>query len=550
MIFDFHYHLLFKHYVSKNQALRLNENVQVRGIPKLFNQVFGEPFSSQSSPALVSKSQLQIGVIGLLAVEHAFANRVMHILDIDMSNGLPIDWNLFDRIKKGQTNYYDEFKNQVSFYGKFQNELEREPYNIFYLNRGDFTAVPASKIEQMLQTPGKRYMCFSIEGGHNLSNVPIRQGVKSETPEAQLKEIQENSTLDFISINLCHLSEIPEQHLGTFAQGMTSAAKLAFSSEDFMPKTGFGLSELGKKVIKQALTHAERPILIDVKHASLYTRLQYYDHKKTLEKEFSAVNRLPIISSHTGFVFTSVKNLLDQKLFRSETKQDGSTRTSKISSQNRKIGKTDDTINSGLYANPWTINLFDEDIVAIFQSRGLIGISMDQRILGATKSFLDSDKTTFFDEEYIPFYEWKKLFSEGQLPEREMVERGVAPSRPERHIMLLCLHIVYAVRIGYELVEWSEGESPWDHICMGSDYDGLINPINGFDTIADCNKLRDGLIKYLPQADKTLTIRTRRKAFEYGANDTILRSSLETGIEKFLFKNGQKFITRFLKNWN
>ena len=35
--------------------------------------------------------------------------------------------------------------------------------------------------------------------------------------------------------------------------------------------------------------------------------------------------------------------------------------------------------------NPWTINLFDEDILEIVESSGMIGIIMDERVLGYGK---------------------------------------------------------------------------------------------------------------------------------------------------------------------
>ncbi|HRB06255.1 MAG TPA: membrane dipeptidase [Niabella sp.] len=527
--------------------------MKVKKIAALLNDLFGGPFDSQSSPTIVSQSPLQIGVVALLALEHAFTREVLQVFGIDLSKGLPVDWDMFERIKTGETDYYTEFKKQADFYLTHQKALEQNPFNIYFLTRKQCTGMQAAEIKQVLQTAGKRFMCFSIEGGHNLSNAPIKQeGASSDSPELQLKEIQEHSKLDFISLNLCHLSEIPEQLLGGFAQGLTSQAQIAFKSDDFIPKNGFGLSALGKKVVKQALTHSSHPILIDVKHMSIYTRLDYYKYRKALIKTNSEVSRLPIISSHTGFVFLSLKKLLDNKLFLSETSTDNGISHSQIKTLNQLIGETEKGfINEKLYSNPWSINLYDEDIEAIFESRGMIGISLDQRILGASKMLMDGNRKAYFDAESISFKEWEKLFREGQFPISEEEEaRAIAPSREERHIMLLCTHIVYAVRMGYEKMAWSNDESPWNHICIGSDYDGLINPINGYNTMSDLKKLEAQLRRYLPVADNHLKIKTNRKAFEYDTNGKIKSTSLEAGIQKFLFTNGLNFITRFLKNWN
>jgi microsomal dipeptidase-like Zn-dependent dipeptidase len=556
-VFDFHYHLLFKHQICTNKNIQTD--VTVKGVGALFNDVMGGAFDSQSSPSQVKNSALHLGVIALITIEHAFANRIFHVLGEDFSKILPLDRSLFDRTREGKTNYYKEFLEMVDFYmsKNIKNTLSGK-FNIQYLDRRDFPVADFSNKEKIL---GKleadkdiRYMAFSIEGGHNLSNMPVHnQETKSMNPELQLKEIQDNGKLDFMSMTLCHLSEIPEQSLGGFAQGLNRLSQIAFSSEDFMPKTGLGISALGKKVVFQALTH-ERPILIDLRHMSLYTRLHYYKVKEKLAIDFPDTTRLPLISSHSGFTFTSVTDYITNKKFRSTTFTDNLARLiCEVEPENRSIGKTNDTINKKLWCNPWSINLFDDEIVTIMESRGMIGISMDQRVLGATKMAVDSKHPRYFEKESVPEQEWKKLFRDGQLPSTESLLDVLglsAPSRPERHIMLFCLHIVHAVRLGLAHLSWPQGTSPWDHICIGSDYDGLINPINGFDSITDIHKLRDQLLKYLPVADSYLTDQDDEvSAIPRQSDKKVDMNELTRMIEKFLFTNGQDFMIRFLSNW-
>ncbi len=564
-IFDFHYHLLFKHQICTNK--NIETDVKTTGVGAAFNKIMGGAFDSQSSPKLVNKSSLHMGVVALITIEHAFANRIFHVLGQDFSAILPLDKDLFDRTREGQTTYYKEFTDQVEFYVKpeTKNTLS-DKFKIQYLDRRDFppsTYTTRKKIlDKLEEDKDARHMAFSMEGGHNLSNVPVHQPeAKSMTPELQLKEIQDNGKLDFMSMTLCHLSEIPEQSLGGFAQGLNSLSQIAFSSEDFMPKTGLGISPLGKKVIQQALTHA-RPVLIDLRHMSMYSRLHYYKIKDKLAINFPETARLPIISSHSGFTFTSVSEYIDQKKFRSKIYTDDLARQiCEVEPENRSIGRTNDNVAKKLWCNPWSINLFDDEIVTIMESRGMIGISMDQRILGATQMALDSRHPRYFEKESVPEQEWKKLFRDGQRPGTEglLDLLGIsAPSRPERHIMLFCLHIVHAVRLGLANLPWTEGTSPWDHLCIGSDYDGLINPINGFDTIADIHKLRGQLMQYLPVADQYL--KTQKDNSAKNNNDdlsAIPRSDdgkvdvkeLTRLVEKFLFTNGQEFMVRYLSNW-
>jgi microsomal dipeptidase-like Zn-dependent dipeptidase len=550
-IFDFHFHLLFKHYLSNGTPI--NEQVKTSGLASLLNDLFGGPFNSQSSPDQVKDSQLYLGVASIISLEHAFARRILHVLGIDFSHILPLNKEIVNKTRDGKTSYYAEFQQQVKMYLDNKATLEQAPYHIKYTGRKDWEGKTRQQIADTLKNDNtQRYLIFSIEGGHNLSDVPIRGAALSRTPELNLKDIQDNSELDFISINLCHLSYIPEQPLGGFAQGLNKQAQIAFSSEDFMPKAGLGLTQLGKKVIRQALLHEKRPVLIDLKHMSVYTRFHYYRYRESLINETATVNRLPIITSHTGFTFTSLNNYLAKKQFRSTTGQQDGAFVCIVESENRKIGKTNDSINSGLYGNPWTINLFDEEIIEIMSSRGMIGISLDQRILGAEK-MVDSNRPEYFDPEYIAKEEWEKLFRDGQLPGAEKLFDFLSiPSRAERHLMLLCLHIIYAVRIGNAGIGWEPDTSPWDHICIGSDFDGLINPINRIDNILKLSDLAAGLKKYLPVADKYLNTGddNNARSLRYNPGDGSLDMNyLDEVIGKFMYTNGLNFTARYLSNW-
>ncbi len=549
MIFDFHYHLLFKHYIHSKPEPKLSDNVNTKGFAHLLNGLFGGPFDSQSSPTMVSNSPLKIGVIAVISLEHAFANQVLHILGLDLSPTLPLDQDLFKKTRDSQTTYYAEFKNQVKHYVTNEAALKLAPYEITYLNRKNFTGKTVAQIEPILNTANKRFMAFSIEGGHNLSNAPIKIG-NSTSPELQLKDIQDNSELDFISMNLCHLSSITEQTLGGFAQGVNKLSQIAFKSNDFMPKGEFGITERGKKVIRQAYLHPTKPVLIDVKHMSLYSRLHFYKIKEKMTLEHPEIARLPIISSHTGFTFTTVTDYIQNRRFRSSALTETGDPKCIVEPENRKIGRTNDLFNKGLFSNPWTINLFDEDIVEIMESRGMMGISLDQRILGASNPAVDSVRDKFYEGEHVAKAEFEKLFRDGQLPGAEAaILEGLFAPRNERHIMLLCHHIVYAVRVGYDNINWTGGASPWDCVCIGSDFDGLINPINGFDNVESLKDLEKQLKKYLPQADKYLKKENGRKAFDYDANGNLIEKSLTDAIQKFLYTNGLRFTARYLTNW-
>jgi hypothetical protein len=414
-VFDGHFHLLFKHYIGSND--NINENIRLTGLGQTLDEVFGGPFDSQSSPELISRSPLYVGVCSLLAMEHAFANRILKVLGIPIGKKiLPLDWKKVDRIRNKETSYFEDFMDQLNFHQAHRIVLGKAPYHIQFTGRQDtwHQALDLkSTYQKLLSENKKRYFVLSIEGGHNLSNTPIKGDAISRNPELQMETLQALPEWDFMSINLCHLSDIPEQSLGGFCQGLNKSSQVAFRSEDFFPKSDLGLTHLGKKVIDQCLLHPQRPVLIDIKHMSAYTRFDYYAYREKLIREHPEVDRLPVVSTHTGFTFTALGDYVARRPYKMD--KDAKNGCS-LTPENRRIGRTIQRNNNDLYCNPWSINLFDEEIVEIMRSGGLMGISLDQRILGHAKSFKDGKRPKYYEEEVVAEPEFDKLFGKGFSP--------------------------------------------------------------------------------------------------------------------------------------
>lgn len=545
-IFDFHFHLLFKHLISKKDTdrLPLHLNFKTKGLMSVIDEFMGNAFDSQSSPAMVKKSPLGYGVTALMAMEYAFAENINGFFKGFSSSKLPINWDFIDRVKNRETTYFDLLKEEIDYYQSHYASLEND-FKIKFISRKKPLA------EDIFNNQQYTYLAFSVEGAHNFSNAKIRDTAAATDPEKCYREIQDDEeNVDLFSINLVHLSEIPEQHMCGFAQALNGTAQIAFRSEDFIPKSGFGISDKGKSFIRTVFLHSH-PSLIDIKHMSVFSRHKFYQFREELGTEHPETLRLPIISSHTGFTFSSIKDFLEQKNYRSGFRYVQGKTICEIQSKNRPIGKTDFLLNNKLFANPWTINLFDEEILEIMKSNGLIGISMDQRILGASKSMLDGSRPEYFkDPEAIPLYEWRKWFKEGTFDLKEAFITEEKTDRQVRHIYLLCAHILYAVRLGYSEMNWVGERSPWDHICIGSDYDGLINPINPYDDVTNLDKLRNDLLVYLPIVDKRLEPLKDIRVFKNKNSEAIDEDYLVQCVDKFLSENGKNFLKRFLNNWN
>lgn len=545
-IFDFHFHLLFKHWISAQKdgsKLPLSKELKTKGIMGLIDEFMGNAFDGQSSPALIQKSDVKYGVTALLALEYAFAENISGFLRSFSNANLPINWALIDRVKNKKTSYFELFKEEINYY-QTNKELLANTYKIKFLSR-------KSKEKYNLDEAGTTFLAFSAEGGHNFSEAQIRDNSQPTHPSENYLQIQnDKNNIDLFSINLVHLSEIPEQILAGFSQGLNSTAQMAFNSMDFIPKAGFGISELGKSFVKTVLTN-DLPTLIDLKHMSVYTRYQYYQFREELIANHPKVARLPMISSHTGFTFQCLETFLNTKKYNPSVRYENGQTITEIQAENVKIGKTNFLLNNQLYGNPWTINLFDEEIIEIMESGGMMGISLDQRILGAAKGSLDGVRGKYFkDAEAIPILEWRKWFKEGHLDIESLEITEVKTDREIRHIYLLCCHIIHVVRLGYKHLNWVGEKSPWDHICIGSDYDGLINPINGYDNVSYIGNLRQDLKKYLPLVEKKMDLNSNISIFRNSKNNVIDEQELNDCIEKFLSVNGKNLLLRFLNNWD
>ena len=208
-----------------------------------------------------------------------------------------------------------------------------------------------------------------------------------------------------------------------------------------------GIRVFGEKVIRLCLEKsraAGRRILIDVKHTSPKAREDYYRIVKDLNKEEPVGNPIAIISTHSRM--SGFKNL--------HLAQHSSDKNNAWKQAPLKM------------FNPWPINLCNDDIRAIHDSKGMLGIELDQRILGDLKFSLYPQKTD--DHKLI----------EDQLCHPKV---NLDPSRFTHTVMFMdnLFHVIKVIN----------QPSAWDVVCLGSDFDGNVDPIEGSPTSGHFNQL-------------------------------------------------------------
>lgn len=243
-----------------------------------------------------------------------------------------------------------------------------------------------------------------------------------------------------------------------------------------------GFTPLGREVLNILLDNsAQNRILIDIKHMSAPARQEFIQLWRTnFQQSF------PLIVSH------GVANGLPKL---------GATKSvypylgdNFIVPLERRLG------GNGKPKDHNQINFFDDEIRAIVESQGILGIQLDERrlanpkIIKTVKVSLDREKV----REYRSALVWQQIQYMGDMLD-------------------------------------DHGLPAWDHLAIGSDYDGLVDPLNTFWTLEDYPTLHRHLLKHAQ------IYFAARKKFNHPANAT----TAEELLHRLFFENAR----RFLQKW-
>ena len=210
---------------------------------------------------------------------------------------------------------------------------------------------------------------------------------------------------------------------------------------DQLPNMNAGITKIGEQVINELLSRENgRRILVDVKHMSVKARKWYYD---LVRQKRAAGDSIPIVCSHTSV------NLY-------ESMDDAS------------AVPDDFCKDEYAYLSRFSINLSNDEIREIAYSNGMIGI----------------------------------ILNEGRMPGElgraaiKACGEGMSDAKRDVYAKLILCNI-------FQIVKVLNKKEAWDLICIGSDFDGIIDP---FETYLDEQTLKDlplHIMQYLssPQFD-------------------------------------------------
>lgn len=563
--FDFHLHPTFKKFICQFEATYpTGRTVQELVSPfdltsplvHLFDDEFLHILGSQACVEQLDAGPLTLGVAAIAPIERFFTNKDdSGLFGKILNSGLtkPLDLTYMNRVRDGQISYYQLFIREVNIY-KFLQDQNR----LRLLTR---------LAPNVLNTPsGIPTLALGMEGGHSLCRTLVNRPGQADTslavtpgkadslsrdftdhftndPAQSLRQLQQalwEQNLDLCYLVLTHLSTIDQQLLATHAFGLKMIKDVSCFP------IGNGITLKGLQVIDAAYgltvqinnqTHPA-PVLIDIKHMSLKSRLDFYAYRR--KKNYT----LPIVASHvgvTGYSVSGWQDALDEaSLIKSPT---GTGEPMAQINVHRKIAGVWGVINRTFTYNAWSINLMDEDIEEVLNSNGLIGVSLDVRILGWQDSLSKGDKDEFMSaEEFRVFFPERFQQLSGSAPESEFL-----PTREERHPLALCFNILHIVSVG----RIRTTQDPWKQICIGSDFDGLINPVINCRNVSQLPVLQENLIRWLPIAEKAYRD-------ENGGSPVLVRNQqgevdmdqLKDIVQNLVFANGERFLKRWITNFS
>jgi len=359
---------------------------------------------------------------------------------------------------------------------------------------------------------------FSVEGCHTLTSALQHFDVNEIL--TNLDELR--SKVSLLSLNLTHMENSP---ICNQAYGMQ------FLSNDGFKPVGNGISADGIAILEHCYAHK---IMIDIKHMSLGARQQLYNLRSTAE--FAAINQ-PVICTHAGFTGISMKEIPDYVYKSRASSAKGTT----ILWQG-KPAKYGSALRPSFNAS--SINLYDEDIMNVLLSGGMIGLSLDKRILGfqdydpdengrdeyplETEYISNGESAAFFGHAGI--IDTGNAFENGKCLGWDDIQNGgsVNPGIGDYHLTYFMAHILHLITIaannGYDV------NKALTQVCIGSDFDGLINPVW-------CCGTADELL-YLQQHFE--------QSFEDFANDSNVTLPADFSVKdlsnKLFFENGKNFV--------
>ncbi|MEO5685177.1 MAG: membrane dipeptidase [Chitinophagaceae bacterium] len=359
-----------------------------------------------------------------------------------------------------------------------------------------------------------------LEGSQNLFDDPDAPDAKEQFFK-NLDDLSKDFRL--FAMNLCHFMQQPVANHAFAMQVLNNILP-------FYPKER-GISDWGFEVIRELY---KRGILVDIKHLGHFSRKELY--RMRAEEGIT----LPLICSHAGVTGISEMDRL-KYMYHAPPQDKGP--VWKINYL-KKWGHVKDTA-----YNMISLNLYDEDIEEVIISGGMIGISVDQRIIGfpGDEPVLYQQGVFPTDLDYISKKEADVFFGpqspttcQPAVEDNDIVmnaddannqNTGFTAPLQALYFLNQIIHILFVAKKSTRGITVKDAAAL---ICIGSDLDGLVNPIDCCMSTADYADFKNMLLNIMGKKSFW-----RGTGFSFGELDhaALLDNIFFNNAEAFLIKN-------------
>lgn len=405
---------------------------------KLLNYFLSITKFSQTNLTAALYGRLLVMAVGLGSVEKFFFKNKLGTGPIsDLVDDFVAEFGK-PRINaiEGMIDYWEDFKREL----KFMEEQENNPLRIdghwyTYQVVDSFAELQLHMSQNENENAGKSKatpiiisIICAIEGLHAL-NCGLEQSCNPDEVKQHARELKNLTHAPwFVTFSHHFYNEL----CGHARSLRKQIGKLTNQEE----KINSGFTDLGREVLDILLDKTSgRRILIDVKHMSAIGRKEFFGLRKTKYN-----SEIPIIMSH------GVANGLPTL---------GATVSNYPELGNTFINPLDDARGGdGEFKDYNLINFFDDEIIEMVKSDGILGLQLDERRL-ANDETIGRVKHSLFRNK-IMHYRSELLWHQIQYIAELLDDNGL-----------------YA----------------WGHMAIGSDYDGLVDPLNSFWTAEEYDDL-------------------------------------------------------------
>ena len=450
---------------------------------------------SQASMIQLSRSNVKIAFASLYPVEQGcFKLNGSTAKEADLLIDLFLQFPS-KRVNKVESQHHDYFEDLNNEYLWLKKD-ERKP-------KGDHSFIIATGFEDIKKlfaiddnfnitnNESPVILVLTIEGAHSLGCG--QENTKDVDPD-DLENINTQALLSKLKKNInilknwnggnhcplfitfCH--HFWNQLCGHSISFAKMANKLINQDSKANPDYNTSFTKLGMEVLYELVKRNEngKRILIDTKHMTVSARKWYY--------QYALEHDIPVLSSH------SAVNEID----------DLDTSHDQCDSHHNADKKY---LNSQTFNN-WDINLSKEEIILVVKTGGLIGLNFDQRILTGKVQ--------------LAFVKLQQFLA-CKADKKRLWAKPIVNN-------LIRIVQILAAEFG------PEDNRIWEHITIGSDFDGIINPLHKYTTVEEYPSLVPVLCESLRE-QRTLDI-LKNKSNE----------QIDEIVEGFKYKNALRFLSK------